>query len=289
MIASFVSVGLLHQRSLLLLACLCVAVSSNPGSTSGDKKWTNNASGNFFSTAQEACEDVIKANFPGKNYTATVKDTVPPKSDTKGCYYTDEYNREYYETYVWEVDVTPGNDNLDCSQKPNGPYRDLDGKDNTQIAPGKDFTPSQKRKIQNEWAATNNNGGVLTSNDPNDPCNAYTRLVNGKMVTGLILPPTGPFEPGKFPQKDICEAQVDHIIPEKAPDGSACGSNAYANARVISMCVNNKKKNNPNFDSAGMTMADCGVPSTTSKPTPTPPLSGQKQNQPPLGGQKKKP
>jgi len=107
----------------------------------------------------------------------------------------------------------------------NGPYSDLAGKDNTVIEAGKKFTPTQKPKIIAANKARN--GGVIKSDDPDDP---FQTLQQPTVTIGGISRPDD-------------EAHVDHIIPKIGPDGQKLGSNSYCNARVISFRHNLNKSN----------------------------------------------
>jgi hypothetical protein len=96
----------------------------------------------------------------------------------------------------------------------NGPYADI--KDNTKIAPGRDFQAGQKPKIRAANKARNN--GRLKSDDPLDP---IQDLNDPEKAQGGI-------------PSDPAMAEIDHIIPQ-----SAGGTNSYGNARVISKLWNN--------------------------------------------------
>jgi hypothetical protein len=223
-----------------------------------DKQWTS-PTGNVFSTPEEACKDYIKVQFPGKNYNSRIKPTDNP--DYKRC--------EYFADNIWSDEgvvftvetpaqptVSPTVDDI-CQQTPNGKWGGLENEYKITPKPGKDFSGDQKNYIRDAWQRDNtaNNRGVLLSEDPNDPCNK-PRVVNGKTIIGLVMPPTGKKTPGAFPEVDVCEAQVDHIIPAKL-NGQNCGTNSFANARVVSQCVNSKKSNNPNFDVSKLKIEDC--------------------------------
>ena len=97
----------------------------------------------------------------------------------------------------------------------NRPYEELDIKylaaPNTSftISPGQDFSDEQRRILIN--ANRSKNGGKLKSDDPKD-------LYQDLDEDGLL----------NFPE-------VDHIIPK-----SSLGSNAFSNARVVSLDLNNR-------------------------------------------------
>jgi hypothetical protein len=111
-----------------------------------------------------------------------------------------------------------------------GPYSHLS--DSTKVEPGRAFQPKQKAKILEE--NQKNNNGVLRSDNPLDPW-------YGKE---LVAPSKGPFKPGEYPSVPLNQAQVDHIVPRLALDGSPRGTNSYGNAQVISFEYNNMLKNN---------------------------------------------
>ncbi|WP_293313893.1 putative Ig domain-containing protein [Microcoleus sp. PH2017_08_TRC_O_A] len=102
-----------------------------------------------------------------------------------------------------------------------GPYDHLP--DHPTVAPGKDFTAAQKKKIYEE--NKKRNGGVLRDDE-----------------TGEILVPPQKNKPGVTPPSN--EAQVDHLMPKTPADPSVTpGSNSYQNARLISRARNRAKSN----------------------------------------------
>ncbi|MEA4827261.1 MAG: RHS repeat-associated core domain-containing protein [Clostridium sp.] len=101
------------------------------------------------------------------------------------------------------------------SQNP-GPYSHL--KDSSNVGSGKNFTPSQKRKIIEENKKKNK--GKVKSDDPLDP---HQDLVKPKKS-----------QRGITPQQN--EWQIDHIVPR-----SKGGTNSYGNSRVISRELNRLK------------------------------------------------
>ncbi|EKE19463.1 MAG: hypothetical protein ACD_9C00006G0002 [uncultured bacterium] len=106
-----------------------------------------------------------------------------------------------------------------------GPYSHLE--DPESIAPGKDYTPSQKKKILEENRRKNN--GVLRDDETGEILSEPQKSQKG------VTPPTN-------------EAQVDHIKPKNPKDENVePGSNSYSNARVISRERNIQKSNNYPF------------------------------------------
>lgn len=101
----------------------------------------------------------------------------------------------------------------------NGPYSNLE--DSRSVGEGKDFTPTQKKKIIN--SNKKRNGGEVKSDEPMDP---YPNLVKPSKSTKGVTPPAN-------------EWQIDHIIPK-----SKGGTNSYKNARVISRYQNRLKWDN---------------------------------------------
>lgn len=97
-----------------------------------------------------------------------------------------------------------------------GPYSDLE--DHPSVGAGKDFTPTQKRKIIESNKARN--GGEVKSDDPSDP---FPNLVKPNKSTKGIKPPKN-------------EWQIEHIVAK-----SKGGTNSYKNARVISLYLNRLK------------------------------------------------
>ena len=112
------------------------------------------------------------------------------------------------------------NDSGGGSEPPtkDGPYKDI--KDNTTIERGRDFTPTQKRKIIQ--ANRDRNSGVIRSDDPDDP---FQVLGDPEKSVSAGM--------GGSPQNPAMAA-VDHIASKFAG-----GSNDYGNARVISQQYNN--------------------------------------------------
>jgi RHS repeat-associated protein len=96
-------------------------------------------------------------------------------------------------------------------------------KDPSTVGPGKDFTPTQKRKIIEE--NMKRNGGVVKSDE-----------------SGTVLSKPQKSKKGVTP--DPNEYQIDHKIPKNPADPSvAPGTNSYSNARVISRAENRAKSN----------------------------------------------
>lgn len=107
--------------------------------------------------------------------------------------------------------------NVGTTPKSNSaPYSNLQDPNN--VAPGKDFTASQKAKIiqQNKI----NNNGVVKSD-----ISGQTLIKPQKSMKG-VTPPSN-------------EWQIDHIIPK-----SAGGTNSYSNAQVLSREENRIKWDN---------------------------------------------
>jgi RHS repeat-associated protein len=105
------------------------------------------------------------------------------------------------------------------AREPRGPYSHLE--DHPSVGEGKDFTAAQKEKIIAE--NKQRNGGVVKSDDPNDP---HQILVKPSKSEEGVTPPQN-------------EWQVDHIVPlDKG------GSNSFTNARVVSRELNREKSNN---------------------------------------------
>lgn len=96
------------------------------------------------------------------------------------------------------------------------PYSHL--KNPKSVAPGKKFTPNQKKKIIEENKIRNR--GEVKSDDPTD---IHPNLVKPEKSIKGIRPPAN-------------EWQIDHIIPK-----SKGGTNGYDNARVISRELNRLK------------------------------------------------
>lgn len=231
------------------------------------KKWRHNNNDIFFNTPEEACKDFIKVEFPGNNYQTRIQSTNNP--EYKRCEYKD--GGTWYDKGIVYLENAPNQPAPSptpspsptqdpmaiCNQTPNGKWSYLANESKVSPQPGKDFSQPQKDLIRDEWqkeSAARNNGNLL-SEDPYDPCNK-PRMIDGKRVVGLTLPPKGRQIPGQFKAVDPCQAQVDHIIPARI-NNQNCGSNSFSNARVISQCANNKKKNNPNFDLSKISFEDC--------------------------------
>jgi RHS repeat-associated protein len=104
---------------------------------------------------------------------------------------------------------------------PDRPYSHL--KDPSTVGPGKDFTPSQKRKIIEENRRMN--GDVVKSDE-----------------SGTVT--TKPQKSQKGVTPDPNEYQIDHIDPKNPSDPSATpGTNSYSNARVLTRAENRAKSN----------------------------------------------
>ena len=97
-----------------------------------------------------------------------------------------------------------------------GPYSDLE--DSSGVTDGRDFTPTQKKKIID--VNKERNGGEVKSDDPSDP---FPNLVKPSKSTKGVTPPPN-------------EWQIDHIKPK-----SKGGTNSYGNARVVSRYLNRLK------------------------------------------------
>ena len=88
------------------------------------------------------------------------------------------------------------------------------------VGPGRNFTGAQKMQIIQANMARN--GGVVVSDDPNDPYQSLT--TPEKSRRGVTPSPA--------------EWQIDHITP-----ASKGGENSFSNARVISRYLNRLKSN----------------------------------------------
>lgn len=249
------------SRWLSMLVCLAFLTVSNAGDTRSlltkkqvdsvfldGKEWANRVTGELFNTPKQACDDFIKTEFPGANYQTKIEPTGNP--DYRRCLYLE--NGTWYEKGLVErIGI--------CTTSPNGLYSDLDASENFTGVAGAEFDEKksqQKTKIRNRNKAMN---GFLKSDDPDDPCPYLCEPTQAK----------GGFE------KDLCEAEVDHIIP-RISNGEPCGTNAYSNARITSKKLNNAKRNDPNFDAK-----------TLPKLEPKCPKSGDiKPEKKPLGNKK---
>jgi hypothetical protein len=131
---------------------------------------------------------------------------------------------EIQDLAVGNIQITSLTEMFNQLNRQNGPYSHLT--DPADVAPFKEFTKTQRRTV----LAENEENGVITSDDPNDP---YQVLDDSK--------------PAGSPDKP----EIDHIFPR-----SLGGSNSYSNARVVSGALNRGKSSTVTVSPAFGTPSD---------------------------------
>lgn len=150
----------------------------------------------------------------------------------------DQHTTSAYVTQVHSGSVPVADVDYCCTLTPHGPYETL-APPGARGTRGTDFTSSVQADVKG--ANHTRNAAAIAASGSNKfgyRSDAKTANIPPTQAVGVDT-----WDFLAFAPSFIWSAEVDHIIPKKDSHGCPCGSNAFANAEVISKSLNSSTQN----------------------------------------------